>query len=91
MEDQSRVESERLRHQKISQDTLAYKAFWVARHSNPTFGVEHQARVGEPLRDKYTPRERFKKGFVQMYAELLKEFEPTREDYGDFEGQGVIF
>ena len=71
---------EELESYGVTMDVLD-EAFRAARHNNPTFGVEDQARMGERLRDEYAPGEHFKE-FVQMYVDSLKEVGTTREDPG---------
>jgi hypothetical protein len=64
----------------ITMDVLG-DAFKAARHSNPTFGVEDQAREGERMRDEYAPGGHFRE-FVQMYIDTLKEVGATKEEPG---------
>jgi len=64
----------------VTMDVLE-DAFKAARHNNPTFGVEDQAREGERMRDHYSPGGHFRE-FVQMYIDTLKEVGATKEEPG---------
>lgn len=64
----------------VTMDVLE-ESFIAARHNNPTFGVEDQARVGERMHLDKTPGQHFNE-FVKLYVETLKDAAYSREKPG---------